>query len=160
EVPYKAAVEALLTEPPSESPEWLQPVETTHAVVPPARPVEACSCYHGQLVADVSFHPIVAAVDLALNDHPPRVLSPGMLWLLVAQGFANHVNVNAEALRPKLVEHAGRVTIVVRRDDFIKGSPENPWPEVFSEFSQHIRGHIGATTHDLLLPDFSTTGAT
>jgi hypothetical protein len=153
EVAYKSAVEALLTKPPSRWPEKQQ------TVARPARPVEACSCYHGQLVADVHFHPVVAAIELAFNDHRPLVLSPDMLWLLVAQGFANHVNVNAEELRPKLVEYAGRITIAVRRDDFIKGSPENPWPEVFSEFGQHIRGHIGATTHDLLLPDFSTTGA-
>jgi hypothetical protein len=26
----------------------------------------------------------------------------------------------------------------VRRDDYRKGSPENPWPEVFSEFSRQI----------------------
>jgi hypothetical protein len=47
---------------------------------------------------------------------------------------------------------------VVRRDDFIKGSPENPWPEVFGEFSSRIREHIEAATHDLLQPDFSATG--
>ncbi len=83
-----------------------------------------------------------------------------MLWLLVAQGLANHVNANAEELRPKFVEHSGKVPIEVQRDDFIKGSPENPWPEVFGEFSSRIREHVGATTHDLLLPNFSTTGAT
>src|SRR5262249_20575720 len=121
--------------------------------------VEACSCYHGHLVAGVNFHPVVAAIHLAFNDHRPLVLSPDMLWLLVAQGFANHVNANAGELRPKFVEHAGRVTIAVRRDDFLKGSPENPWPEVFREFSSHVREHLGATTHGLLLPNFSTTGA-
>jgi hypothetical protein len=50
------------------------------------------------------------------------------------------------------------VKITVQRDDFFKGSPENPWPEVFGEFSGQIRAHLGATTHDLLLPSFSTTG--
>lgn len=153
EVPYTVAVEALLTKPPSE---WPETAERTDAR--PAKPVEACSQYHGQLVANVFFHPVVAAVHRAFNDHRPLVLSPDMLWLLVAQGFANHVNANAEELRPKLVEHAGRVTIKVRRDDFVKGSPDNPWPEVFGEFSHHIRDHVGATTHDLLLPNFSTTG--
>jgi hypothetical protein len=77
----------------------------------------------------------------------------------VAQGFANHLNANAEELRSKFVKHSGKLTIAVRRDDFVKGSPENPWPEVFGEFSRHIREHVGATTHDLLLPNFSTTGA-
>lgn len=154
EVPYKVAVEALLTKPP---PEW--PEVTQRPTAQPANPVEACSRYHGQLVADVCYHPVVAAVHLAYNDHRPLVLSPDILWLLVAQGFANHVNANAEELRSRFVKHSGKVTIQVRRDDFVKGSPENPWPEVFGEFSGQIREHIGATTHDLLLPDFSTTGA-
>jgi hypothetical protein len=154
EAPYKVAVEALLMNPPSQ---W--PGEARQTVARPTKPVEACSRYHGQLVADVYFHPVVAAIHLAFKGHRPLVLSPDMLWLLVAQGFANHVNAHAEELRPKFVEHSGKVTIAVRRDDFVKGSPENPWPEVFGEFSSHIREHVGATTHDLLLPNFSTTGA-
>ncbi len=154
EVSYKVAVEALLVKPPSRL-----PGKTERTAARSAMPVEACSQYHGQLVAHVAFHPVVAAIHLAFKDHRPLVLSPDILWLLVAQGFANHVDANAEKLRPKLVEHSGKVTIAVRRDDFVKGSPENPWPEVFGEFSGRIREHIGATTHDLLLPIFSTTGA-
>jgi hypothetical protein len=153
EVPYRAAVEALLTQPPSR---W--PGESNRTVARPTKPVEACSCYHGQLVADVNFHPVVAAIHLAFNDHRPLVLSPDMLWLLVAQGFANHINANAEKLRPRLVKHSGKVVIAVRRDDFIKGSPENPWPEVFDKFTSRIREHVGEATHDLLLPAFSRTG--
>jgi hypothetical protein len=152
-VPYKAAVESLLTKPPS-----LFPGQLHHPTGQPSKPVEACSRYHGQLVAGVHFHPVVAAIHLAFNDHRPLVLSPDMLWLLVAQGFANHVNANAEELRPRLVKHSGKVVLDVRRDDFIKGSPENPWPDVFDEFTGRIREHIGEATHDLLLPAFSTTG--
>jgi hypothetical protein len=46
---------------------------------------------------------------------------------------------------------------VVRRDDFVKGSPENPWAEVFAEFSAQIREHVGPAI-DLFIPRFSTTG--
>jgi hypothetical protein len=41
------------------------------------------------------------------------------------------VNANAERLRGKFVRHEGRADITIRRDDFVKGSSENPWPEVF-----------------------------
>ncbi len=71
EVPLKVAVEALLTKPPSR---WPRRAEQTSAR--PTNSVEACSRYHGQLVADVSFHPVVAAVHLAFNDHRPLALSP------------------------------------------------------------------------------------
>jgi hypothetical protein len=151
EVQYKAAVEALLAKPPSRWQE-AQPGQV-------GLPVEACSRYHGRLVAEVYFHPVVAALAQAFDDHRPVVLSPDAIWLLIAQGFANHVNANAEELRPRLVSHQGKLTIAVRRDDFVKGSPENPWPEAFAEFSARIRGHVGPATHDLLLPTFSTTGA-
>jgi hypothetical protein len=155
EVPYKAGVEAPLTKPPSP---W--PREEGQTAIVPARPVEACSRYHGRLVAAVHLHPVVAAIDLAYSDHRPLVLSPDVVWLMLAQGLANHVNANAEVLRPQFVEHAGKAVISVRRDDFVKGSPENPWPEVFDEFTFRIREHVGAATHDLLLPTFSTTGPT
>ena len=154
-VPYKVAVEALLTKPPSRR--W--PGDSQQTVTAIDVPIEACSRYHGQLLADVGFHPVLAAIHWAFQSHRPLVLSPDMLWLLVAQGLANHVNANAEELRPMFVEHSGKVLIVVQRDDFIKGSPENPWAEVLGEFSGQVRNHIGATTHDLFLPKFSTTGA-
>lgn len=151
EAAYKSAVDALLTQPTGRRGRQDQPPC-------PKYPVEACSRYNGQLVAGVTFHPIVAAVHLAFNDHRPLALSPDAIWLMIAQGFANHVNANSEQLRRRFVRHAGKLVINVRRDDFRKGSPENPWPEVFSEFSAAIRSHIGATTHDLLVPRFSTTG--
>jgi hypothetical protein len=154
EVSSLVAVQALLQKPP---PRFRR--DTSERAAPPSRPPEACSCHHGTLVANVFFHPVIAAIHQAYCDHRPVVLSPDMLWLLVLQGFANHVNANAEELRPKFVQHPGRVTIKVRRDDFVKGSPTNPWPEVFGEFSRHIRDHVGAATHDLLLPNFSTTSA-
>ena len=148
EVLSKEAVEALLTGPSF----WRKSV--THL----DRPVEACSGYHGRLVADVTYHPVIAAIHLAFNDHRPLVLSPDTFWLLIAQGLANHVNANSEELRSRFINHSGKVEIVVRRDDFIKASPDNPWPEVLGELSRQIRGYLGAATHDLLLPDFSTTG--
>ena len=90
-------------------------------------------------------------------DHRPLCLSPDMIWLMICQGVANHINAHAEELRPRIVSHQGKVTIEVRRDDFVKGSPENPWSEVFHEFSGQIREHVGSQI-DLFLPAFSTTG--
>jgi hypothetical protein len=89
--------------------------------------------------------------------HYPLVLTPDAVWLCIAQGFAMHVSANAERLRDKFVKHQGLATIKVRRDDFIKGSPDNPWPEVFTEFSDAIAEHIGRQ-RDLVVCDFSTTG--
>jgi hypothetical protein len=163
EVPYKEAVEALLTT--GVSPDERHLVEEMGRrgnsfrlpQAPPVMPVEACTRYHGRLLADVSFHPVVAAVHRAFMDHRPLCLSPDMIWLMIIQGVAHHINAHAEELRPRFVSNQGKITIEVRRDDFVKGSPENPWSEVFNEFSMQIHDHVGEKIQ-LFVPTFSTTG--
>ena len=100
----------------------------------------------------------VGAVHTAYDQHYPLVLSPDMIWQCVAQGFAIHVNKNAEKLRHMFVEHEGKKTIAVRRDEFVKGSPDNDWEGVFGDFSEEIRKNVGDEIHSLLTPEFSTTG--
>lgn len=119
--------------------------------------VESCSRYHGRLVANVVSHPLIAALHGAFCSHRPLSLSPDIVWLTITQGLAIHINENAEQLRREFVAHDSQLKITVRRDDFVKGSPENPWPEVFSAFSAQVREHIG-DAYDLIVADFSTTG--
>ncbi len=76
---------------------------------------------------------------------------------MIIQGVANHINVNADALRSRFVRHEGKVEISVRRDDFVKGSPENPWAEAIEEFTSRVEEHIGSE-FDLFQPTFTTTG--
>jgi hypothetical protein len=119
--------------------------------------LESCSRYHGKLVDGVLCHPLLGALHLAFADHRPVCLSPDIIWLTLTQGLANHVNMNAEKLRRQFVQHDGKLKLEVRRDGFVKGSPENPWSGVFSEFSQKIKEHIGPA-HELIVADYSTTG--
>ena len=102
----------------------------------------------------------ISAVHTAFANHYPLVLSPDAIWLVISQGFANHVNANAESLRKSFVDHEGKKTIeiILDRDDFVKGSPKNPWGDVLDLFSEGIRHNVGDKTHDLLTPTFSTTG--
>ncbi|MDI1449994.1 DUF4419 domain-containing protein [Polyangium sp. 6x1] len=102
-------------------------------------------------------HPFLLAVHEAFAQHYPLVLSPDDVWLCIAQGFGMHVNVYAEELRGRFVKHEGKVKIVVRRDGFVRGSPENDWPGCFAEFSDRIAEHVGKV-RDLVVADFSTTG--
>lgn len=89
-------------------------------------PVESCSRYHGQLVANVVSHPLIAALHGAFTTHRPITLSPDIVWLTITQGLAIHINQNAESQRQQFVSNDGKLTIQIRRDDFVKGSPENP----------------------------------
>jgi hypothetical protein len=142
EVPYKEAVEALL--------KTVAPVRRSH-------PLEACARYHGQLIARVPFHPVVAAAHRAFMDHRPLCLAPDIIWLTICQGVANHINAHSEELRPRIVSHQGKITIHVRRDAFVKGSPENPWADAIEELTGKVREHIGSS-FDLFQPTFTTTG--
>jgi hypothetical protein len=121
------------------------------------RAFEASASNQATLVKAPGSHGFIAAVNAAFDRHYPLILSPDDVWLCIAQGFAAHVNLNAEALRSRLVSHQGKTTITVIRDGFIKDSPSNDWAGVFSELSNRLAEHIGKK-RDLVVADFSTTG--
>ncbi|MBN1489912.1 MAG: DUF4419 domain-containing protein [Phycisphaerae bacterium] len=118
---------------------------------------EACSDPHESVIG-VGQNALVRAAHCAYADHRPLVLSPDMIWLTIVQGLAEHVEDNAEELRHLFVSHAGRQRLVIREDRFRKGDPANPWPVMFSTFSDMVRSHIGDEMHSWLVADFSTTG--
>lgn len=117
---------------------------------------EASSANQARLAGGV-IHPFVEAAHVAFDEHLPLVLSPDDVWLCIAQAFAHHVDQNAEALRGRFVRHEGKADIIVIRDEFRKGAPDNDWPGVFGEFSDAIAKHVGKQ-RDLVVADFSTTG--
>ncbi len=121
-------------------------------------PIEACAD-DGTTGVACAYHPFIAGLHHAFMDHRPLVLSPDMVWLLIAQGFARILNDDPEAMRAWFVRHTGQLELRVQRDEFIAGSPDNDWPGVFEEFSSLIHTHIGADNHDALVTSFSTTGA-
>jgi len=153
----------------------VDPVEPTATLMPtlpadkgiaallnsPGQPLESWSMNAPTLVdhGQYEVHPFLVAVTTAYHSHYPIVFSPDMIWLLILQGFANHVNANPEKLRKKFVAHEGKILLNVRRDSFRRGARDNDWPSVFSELSAAVRPHIGAPTHDMIVTEFSTTGA-
>src|SRR4051812_17009138 len=84
--------------------------------------IEACpSRLHTSLVP-CRYHPFVHAVHLAFDGHRRLPISPDHVWVLVCQGFAAHVNANAEALRRRFVSFEGKQKITVWREHFVKGA--------------------------------------
>lgn len=119
-------------------------------------PFEACGARLDSVVATPA-NAFLFAARMAHAEHRPLVLTPDAVWLCLAQGFAQHVNLHAEELRGRFVGHDGREPLIVQENTFIKGSPDNPWPLVFTQFSRQIAGRIGRQ-RDLIVCDFSTTG--
>jgi hypothetical protein len=89
------------------------------------------------------YHPFFEGMYAAYADHRPFTLSPDMMWLLISQGFANHVNNNSEELRKLLVDFDGKTSLIVRDDRIALDDPKSPWAEVFPEFSKQIAAHTG-----------------
>lgn len=100
----------------------------------------------------------VHAVYLAFNHHIPLCFGPDDLWNLIIQGVSKHIELNAEKLRHKFVDFDGKKTLMIQRDNFVKGSPKNNWAGCFEEWSAQITKNIGQENTNNLIPNFSTTG--
>ena len=103
------------------------------------------------------YHSFFDGMYNAYADHRPFVLSPDMIWLLICQGFAQHVNANAEELRHHFVSFPGKTTLVVADSVVNLNSPADEWEKVFPEFTRQIGENTGKELIDILTADFSTT---
>jgi len=108
------------------------------------------------LVACDEDHALLSAFRMAFYDHMPLRLTPDAIWTTLIRGFALHVNENSEELRNRFVSHTGKEELVVRRLDFYPGG-DNPWPEVFEEFSDQLADRTDGIS-SLMEANFSTTG--
>ena len=93
----------------------------------------------------------------AYAEHRPFVLSPDMIWLLISQGFARHVNANSEKLRDQFVDYSGQISLVVKTDEVRLDDPNAPWETIFPQFTQQIARHAGRDLTETLSANFSTT---
>ena len=92
---------------------------------------------------DVFFKTIVRAY----AEHRPLVLSPDMIWVLISQGFARYVNAHPEQLRDQLVNHSGKMDLVVQSDkDLLSGDAD--WQKLMADFTAQIND---ATKGDTLM---------
>ena len=94
----------------------------------------------------------------AYADHRPFVLSPDMIWLLISQGFARHVNSNPENLRKYFADFSEPSTLVVNAENDLLSDSIN-WEEIFPQFTTQIAKCTGEELINTLACDFSTTTA-
>jgi hypothetical protein len=99
-------------------------------------------------------HPLLSAVGRAFAEHRPLVLSPDAVWLTIAQGVAQHVRLNAERLRPRLVNHAGRRRITVGVSGAMPAGADG-WVFVIDLLGKAFQEEIAEA--DLFECDFSTS---
>ena len=103
------------------------------------------------------YHSFFNGMYQAYADHRPFVLSPDMIWLLISQGFARHVNNNPEQLRKYFVDFSDKVSLTVLSDKIALNDPDAPWETIFPEFTSQIRNFTGKELVDALACNFSTS---
>ena len=108
-------------------------------------------------LVNYGYHSFFNGMYQAYADHRPFVLSPDMIWLLISQGFARHVNANSEKLRHYFVDYSGKLSLLVATNEITLDNPNSPWEKTFPEFTNQIAAHTGREIIDLLSSDFSTT---
>lgn len=110
-------------------------------------------CYLGQ---DIFFKFMVEAY----ADHRPIVLSPDIIWNVIAQGFSQHVNNNPEALRDRIVYHEkGKIKLTITTNEELH-SPNVKWDELLDAFDKQIAESTKDNLADVMRADFSTTDKT
>ena len=110
-------------------------------------------CYLGQ---DIFFKFMVEAY----ADHRPIVLSPDIIWNVIAQGFSQHVNNNPEALRDRIVYHEkDKIELSVMTKEELH-SPNVKWDELLNTFDNMIAESTKDNLADVMRADFSTTDKT
>jgi len=111
---------------------------------------------HVAVVEPTGTHALLGAVGLAFAQHRPLVLSPDAVWLTIAQGVAQHVRLNAEVLRSRLVRHAGkkRLTVELQRQ---MPTDAASWHDAVSAFRAQLAAEIGEGRARMFECDFSTS---
>jgi hypothetical protein len=108
-------------------------------------------------LVNFGYHSFFNGMYQAYAEHRPYVLSPDMIWLLISQGFAQHVNAHSEELRNQFVNFDGKLTLIVINNKILLDDPKSPWEEVFPEFSKQISKYTGKDLMKALTCDFTTT---
>ncbi|MDY6900417.1 MAG: DUF4419 domain-containing protein [Cyanobacteriota bacterium] len=102
----------------------------------------------------LNLHSLVNAVHQAFSEHRPLLISPDAFWMTIAQGFAQHINNNAERLRYQFVNHSIKRELKVALD---KLTNTQDYQKAVELWSKQIDDNVKADIADLMVCDFSTT---
>lgn len=124
--------------------------------------IVASSFDDAKLYFEPSSNVLFSMIARAYAEHRPLVLSPDDVWLCISQGFAHHVNQNAETLRDKLVFHEGKITLKVETRQPLLEKMEgdanpNDWAEIFDGFATQLKNNTKDHIAENMCADFSTT---
>ncbi|OHT03380.1 hypothetical protein TRFO_29250 [Tritrichomonas foetus] len=109
-------------------------------------------------LAQFPYHSLLFGFCHAYKEHRPITISPDIIWILIVQGFSQHVNFNAEQLRNKFVNFSDKKELKVKREHLTLNTiTPSDWENIFEEFPQQISEYTGKDLINNLTPNFTTT---
>lgn len=102
------------------------------------------------------WQPLCYTAYIAFAEHLNYCLTPDTIWFTIMQGFATHISENPEKYKSKFVNHQGKDTIKIHRDEFILGE-KNDWNGVIEEFKTKIISKVKDENIEKLVAPYSTT---
>ena len=95
----------------------------------------------------------------AYENHLPIRLTPDIIWLLIVQGFANHVNYNSEELREKFVNFEGKkkLQIIISKYHSYKQMKSSDYETLFENLTEEIKSYTGEELINTIDFNFSTS---
>lgn len=97
----------------------------------------------------------------AYADHRPVVLSPDIVWLIIAQNFSAYVNANSDVMRDYFVTHEGKMDLVVdSNNDILELVGNGDWELLLNDFSACVAKNTKGDVSEMLTANFTTTGIT
>lgn len=107
-------------------------------------------------IISIGYTSFLRGMQQAYADHRPFVLSPDMIWLLISQGFAQHINANSELMRNLIVDFSGKQSLYIQADKKVD-DPTLSWEKAISQFSDQISKNVSNDLVETLTCNFSTT---
>ena len=95
----------------------------------------------------------------AYENHLPICLTPDIIWLLIVQGFAHHVNFNEKYYREKLVNFDGKKTleVIISKYHSYKQMKSEDYEYLFENLTEQIKSNIGEELINTINFNFSTS---
>ena len=95
----------------------------------------------------------------AYENHLPIRLTPDIIWLLIVQGFASHVNYNSNQLREKFVNFEGKkkLEIIISKYHSYKQMKSRDYEMLFENLTEEIKTYTGEELINTIDFNFSTS---
>ena len=95
----------------------------------------------------------------AYENHLPIRLTPDIIWLLIVQGFAHHVNLNADYLRERFVNFDNKKTleVIISKYHSYKQMKSEDYEYLFDKLIGQVKSFVGEELINTLDFNFSTS---